>query len=124
MARLGCAGALLLALAGQVFAQDVVLSDVAVLRALDKITGDRADIEIRIGQTMQIGRLQVKLDDCRYTAQGDAQVAYAYMEIDDPGLAEPRVFAGWMSADSPGLNPLDHPRYDVWLLQCNSAATE
>ncbi|MEO8531795.1 MAG: DUF2155 domain-containing protein [Deltaproteobacteria bacterium] len=124
MARLVGAVALILGLAQPVFAQTVTLSDAAEIRALDKITGDLADIEIKIGQTMQIGRLHVKLDDCRFTAQGDAQIAYAYFEIDDPGLPDPRVFAGWMSADSPGLNPLDHPRYDIWLLRCKSAATE
>ena len=28
------------------------------------------------------------------------------------------TFAGWMIADSPALNALDHPRYDVWVLRC------
>jgi hypothetical protein len=124
MVRFASAAALLLGLTGWAAAQEVQLSDAAVLRALDKITGDLADINIKIGQTMQVGRLHVKLDDCRYTAEGEGQIAYAYLEIDDPGRDPARVFAGWMSADSPGLNPLDHPRYDVWLIRCNSAATE
>jgi hypothetical protein len=101
-------------------AQDVLSAPGAVLRALDKITGDHADIEIRAGQTLQIGRLQVKLDDCRYTTEGEAQVAFALLDIMEPDRTEPRVFSGWMSSDSPALNPLDHPRYDVWLIRCST----
>jgi len=124
MAKFLGAVALLFGLGGMAAAQAVQLSDGATLRALDKITGSLADINIKIGQTMQIGRLHVKLDDCRYTAEGEAQIAYAYLEIDDPGREPARVFAGWMSADSPALNPLDHPRYDVWLIRCISGVTE
>ncbi|MGB1970407.1 MAG: DUF2155 domain-containing protein, partial [Paracoccaceae bacterium] len=35
-------------------------------------------------------------------------------------------FMGWMVASSPALNPLDHRRYDVWVLRCamSEASTE
>ncbi len=29
-----------------------------------------------------------------------------------------RIFTGWMFADSPGLNAIEHPIYDVWLKDC------
>ncbi len=29
-----------------------------------------------------------------------------------------RIFTGWMFADSPGLNAVEHPIYDVWLKDC------
>jgi hypothetical protein len=28
------------------------------------------------------------------------------------------VFSGWMFAESPGLNALENPVYDVWLSGC------
>ena len=121
--RLGAA-LLVATLAGPLTAQDVQYGEGAEIRALDKITGDLADITILVGQTMQIGRLEVELTDCRFQAQGEGQVAYAFFNIGDPGMSPAEVFSGWMSADSPALNPLDHPRYDVWLIRCKSAATE
>jgi hypothetical protein len=32
---------------------------------------------------------------------------------------EKRIFTGWMFAESPGLNPLLHPVFDVWLTSCS-----
>ena len=50
----------------------------------------------------------------------------AFLEIDDSasgGAAEDRVFSGWMFASSPGLSALEHPVYDVWLLDCSTASS-
>ena len=33
-----------------------------------------------------------------------------------------QAFRGWMYAASPGLNPLEHPVYDAWLITCRAAA--
>jgi hypothetical protein len=29
-----------------------------------------------------------------------------------------RIYSGWMFAESPGLNGLEHPTFDVWLTGC------
>ena len=34
---------------------------------------------------------------------------------------EKRIFAGWMFAESPGLNALEHAVYDIWLAGCHRA---
>ncbi len=41
---------------------------------------------------------------------------------DDPELHADnrRIFTGWMFADSPGLNAVEHPVYDVWLKDCKT----
>ncbi|MBY0422450.1 MAG: DUF2155 domain-containing protein [Parvularculaceae bacterium] len=33
-----------------------------------------------------------------------------------------RIFSGWMFASSPGLSALDHPVYDVWVIDCSTAS--
>ena len=44
---------------------------------------------------------------------------FAYLDIDDVrGEAAERIFSGWMMASSPALNPLEHPVYDVWVINC------
>ncbi|MEM6413412.1 MAG: DUF2155 domain-containing protein [Pseudomonadota bacterium] len=31
-----------------------------------------------------------------------------------------KIFSGWMFASSPALNPLEHPVYDVWVIDCET----
>ncbi len=89
----------------------------AVLRSLDKLGGEVLDMEIRVGETLALGRLQVTLGDCRYPANNPAGDAYAYVVIRNAGVDAP-AFAGWMIASSPALSALDHARYDVWVMRC------
>ena len=35
-----------------------------------------------------------------------------------------RIFAGWMFASSPALNPLEHPIYDVWVIDCKTVVVD
>jgi hypothetical protein len=44
----------------------------------------------------------------------------SFVQVDEIELdnTRKRVFSGWMFAESPGLNALEHPVYDVWLTGC------
>lgn len=92
----------------------------AVLRGLDKVSGDLADLEMANGQTQGYGRLRITMGECRYPAGNPAGDAYAFLTIRAEGVEQP-VFEGWMIASSPALNALDHPRYDVWVLRCTTS---
>ena len=94
-------------------------SGAAVLRGLDKLTGNVRDMDIARGETVSLGRLQVTLGECRYPANNPAGNAYAYLVIREPSHEEPE-FAGWMVAASPALNALEHPRYDIWVMRCRT----
>ncbi len=107
----------LLAAAAPAAAQEVRSAPGAVLRYLDKMSGQAADIEIARGQVVTRGRLSILLDDCRYRADNPAGDAWAHVTVRDSLAAAP-VFSGWMIASSPALSALDHPRFDVWVLRC------
>lgn len=92
----------------------------AVLRALDKISGAVEDVTLRNGARTELGRLEIRLEECRHPAGSPATDAWAFLEIRDAGEPEP-VFRGWMVASSPALNPLDHARFDVWVLRCTTS---
>ena len=100
-----------------------VISDVAqtaLLRGLDRINGTAQDIIITAGETVNYERLEITLLACRYP-QGDINSdAFAQLIIMDIREEAPR-FVGWMFASSPALSALDHPRYDVWVLSCQSS---
>jgi hypothetical protein len=89
----------------------------AVLRWLDKMSGQVADLVLAPQETGLAGNLEVTLGECRYPVEDPASNAYAFLTIRDRGVDAP-LFDGWMIADSPALSVLDHPRYDVWLLRC------
>jgi hypothetical protein len=89
----------------------------AVLRTLDKASGEVVDVEMAVGQTMAYGPLQVTLHECRYPEANPAGDAFGLIHVIDSRALE-ELFAGWMVASSPALNALEHRRYDVWLLRC------
>jgi len=99
------------------------LSDVAqsaLLRGLDRINGTAQDIPIAVGATVTYERLKVTLLACRYPRGDISADAFAQLIITDIREEAPR-FVGWMFASSPALSALDHPRYDVWVLSCQSS---
>lgn len=96
----------------------VARAEGALLRALDKVTGQTRDLELKEGDSARVGRITVQLGQCRYPADDPASNAYAWVTvIDDAGSAP--AFQGWMIAAAPALSALDHPRYDVWVIRCS-----
>lgn len=89
----------------------------AVLRTLDKVSGEVVDVEMATGQTMAYGPLQVTLHECRFPANNRSGDAFGLIQVVDARQVK-ELFAGWMVASSPALNALEHPRYDVWVLRC------
>lgn len=89
----------------------------AELRFLDKLTSETGDVELGVGQAAKFGRLVVQLDSCRYPTGNPASDAEAHLTILEE-TTNTELFTGWMLASSPALSALDHPRYDVWVLNC------
>jgi hypothetical protein len=95
----------------------VLTAQGAVLRGLDKVAGTARDIRLRNGAREMIGHLEVTLGECRYPDDNPTGEAYAWVDVFDTRAGQP-IFGGWMIATSPALNALDHPRYDLWVLNC------
>ncbi|APX90932.1 hypothetical protein BV394_03205 [Brevirhabdus pacifica] len=101
----------------------VVEADGAILRGLDKVSGETTDIPFAVGETRAFGYLTVTLDECRYPQDDPSSNAYAFLTVSEESDDNKQWFRGWMIANAPALNPLDHPRYDVWVLRCRTEAT-
>ncbi|MBE3639017.1 DUF2155 domain-containing protein [Mangrovicoccus algicola] len=115
--------ALAAALPGAAPAQDriaVQTEPFAVLRGLDRLSGELTEFEVRAGATAIYRDLAVTVAECRVPADNPSGDAYAYLTIQDQRVEEPN-FEGWMVASSPALNALDHMRYDVWLIRCSTS---
>lgn len=111
----------LLCCAGPLTAQESVVTGTgAILRALDKLTGTVEDLRLPNGAQQVFGRITVQLQECRYPDGNPSGDAYAFVTIQEVARDVP-VYAGWMVGSSPALNPVDHPRYDVWVLRCTTS---
>ncbi len=98
----------------------VIRSGGVILKGLDKVSGDVTDVELRVGDTIAVGRVEVSLGECRYFEDNPAGEGFAWLTIRD-SARNAVIFDGWMIASSPALNALDHPRYDVWVIRCATA---
>ena len=105
--------------------------DVAVIQALDKVTAESVRFEAAVGKPVRYKTLIFTVKACERSASEEAmEDSMVYMIVDSqpraaPGKPTPparQSFRGWMYASSPGLNPLQHPVYDAWLITCRAAA--
>jgi len=97
-----------------------IANPVAVFSGLDKITGRITTFDVYINETVQFGALQVTPRTCYTRDETEQQKVDGFVEVDEITLDRRirRIFTGWMFADSPGLNAVEHPIYDVWLKEC------
>ena len=97
-----------------------IANPIAVFSGLDKITGETTTFEINIGQEKQFGGLLVKPDVCYTREITEEPQTATFVEVTEVQLnnSRKRIFSGWMFAESPALNAVEHPVYDVWLVGC------
>lgn len=92
----------------------------AVLQGLDKVTARVVTIEVPVGQPVEFGSLRITAQTCRKASPVEPPESAAFLEIleERPDEATEAVFSGWMFASSPALSALEHPVYDVWVIDC------
>lgn len=101
--------------------KDVRVSNpVAEFAGLDKITGRIISFDVYVNETVQFGALQVTPRICYDRPDAEEPKTDAFVEVDEITLDRKirRIFTGWMFAESPGLNAVEHAVYDVWLKNC------
>lgn len=121
MRRAGLALVLMLAAAPQALAEAERMNNpIAVFAGLDKITGVTTTFEIPIGEERRFGALIVKPNACFTRPITAEPKTTSFVEVDQVEVEKTRrrIFAGWMFAESPGLNAVEHAIYDVWLTGC------
>ena len=95
---------------------------VAVLGLLNKRNNVSEEIKLKPGEAREIGPVIIRVSACERTAPWEMpQQTGAFVQVDirERGAAQhTRVFSGWMFLDSPSLNVVEHPIYDVWVKDC------
>jgi len=118
------AAALAVALWAGTAVAEPINNPIAVFAGLDKITGLITTFEVPIDKTYRFGSLDVRPRACHTRPVTEPPKTIAFVQVDDHLLdgSVKRIFSGWMLAESPGLNAVEHPVYDVWLTGCRNPA--
>jgi hypothetical protein len=101
-------------------AAERINNPVAEFTGVDKITGRIITFDVYIDETVQFGALQVTPRVCYSRPDTEEPKTDSFVEVDEITLDRKirRIFTGWMFAESPGLNAVEHAVYDVWLKAC------
>jgi hypothetical protein len=99
---------------------------VATLGLLNKRNNEQQDIVLKVGEAKRVGNVVVKLATCEKTQPWERpQETGAFVQVfveQRAQVSEPlrwqKVFSGWLFRNSPGLNVVQHPVYDVWVKDC------
>jgi hypothetical protein len=119
MTRRWAAAALLL-LSVSSAAAERIKNPIAMFAGLDKITGLTTNFEIPVGEEKKFGLLVVKPFVCftRPVTESPKTAGFVQVDQQESDGKHKRIFSGWMFAESPGLNAVEHPIFDVWLTGC------
>jgi hypothetical protein len=98
---------------------------VAVLRGLDKVTARISTIEVPVGHAARFGTLEITVRTCDKRPPEEQPESAAFLDIWEIRQEQPaaHLFRGWMFASSPALSAMEHPVYDVWVLDCISTSS-
>ena len=102
---------------------EMIAEPTAVLQGLDKITARVSKFDASVGAAVRFGTLSIRVRDCEKAPPEDPPESAAFLQIDEvrPGeMKTKRLFSGWMFASSPALSALEHPVYDVTVLDCKT----
>lgn len=96
----------------------------AVLRGLDKITARISTFEAPLEQEIGFGTLRIIVHACRKRPPEEPPEVSVFLDITEERPGEEHrivLFNGWMFASSPALSALEHPVYDVWVIDCSTS---
>lgn len=95
---------------------------VATIGILNKRNNVSQDVQLAPGETTQVGDVEVTLQACERTAPWEMRKETgAFVQVSVRGRGESdfgRIFSGWLFKNSPSLNVVEHPIYDVWVKDC------
>jgi hypothetical protein len=100
----------------------------AILQAVDKTTAETLRFEAKVGEPVRYKGLVLTVHACEGAAADEGYTdSIAHIDVQaqpEAAAHQPArvVFRGWMFASSPGLHPVEHPLYDVWLIACKIPA--
>ena len=98
-----------------------IATDTVTLRTMDKITGRVQKVNVAIGEQKKVGSLSVFVEKCLKKPPEETPENAAFLTIVDEDSPEKPVFHGWMFSSNPALSAMEHPVYDIWVVECGKS---
>ncbi|MBR1948232.1 MAG: DUF2155 domain-containing protein [Alphaproteobacteria bacterium] len=110
---------LALTLAPNSFAENIEMNT-ANLQAMDKITGRVSELNVPVNGLANFGTFSILVRKCITKSPEETPENTAFIDVVDNYKSENpvNIFKGWMFSSTPGINGVEHPIYDIWLLKC------
>ncbi len=112
----------------QVKAFTNIPQNTAKIRALNKQTGKTKDIEIPVGDEQIFENILIHVFACYTRPEDETPENSVFVKVNETNASFKEelnsvklgqtVFSGWMFSSSPSLVAMEHPNYDIWLLEC------
>ncbi len=101
---------------------EMISYEVAVLQGLNKITARVSELRVPVNQPVRFGSLEITARECRKSRPEETPESASFLEVDDhkENIETTRMFTGWMFASSPAVSAMEHPVYDIWVVNCIS----
>lgn len=117
--------ALCSALLASVAGAKEIQTNMARMQAMDKVTGRVSEIDVPVNGETVFGSFSIVVRYCATRSPEETPENFAFVDVVDNYKTENpvNVFKGWMMSSSPALNAVEHPIYDVWLLNCYDGDT-
>ncbi len=92
----------------------------ALMQSMDKVTGRVNKIIVPVNSKIAYGDFSLVLRACKKRPAEETPENFAFVDVTDKNIEgdEYNIFRGWMLSSTPGINAIEHPIYDVWLLEC------
>ncbi len=96
------------------------------LRILDKVRAESRTYVLNVGRTVAYANIRIRPRACRKSSPLDNPENAAFLQIWEvkPDGISAWIFSGWMFASSPSLSAMDHPVYDVTVMNCKNPEAE
>lgn len=92
----------------------------AVVRGLDKVTGRIKTLHIPVGEVAQFGRISIAPESCYTHPPEESPQNAAFLYVFEKSVKGENIelFKGWMFSSNPALSAMEHPVYDIWVIEC------
>ena len=98
-----------------------IIGTSAKLKLLDKTTNKVIQKTINVNSIIDWDSLNIQIYACYSTPPEEIPEDYVLLEIKDIlSKKKEYIYRGWMISSSPEITPLEHPIYDLWLVDCIS----
>ncbi len=116
-----------------VFPYNNIAKNTAVVRFINKLSSKMEVFEIPVGDSKVVDNLILTVRACYGRPENELQENSMFIEVYEKSNSYVRksgstqqgkkIFSGWMFSSTTSLNPLQHPNYDLWVLECKDTKT-